>query len=74
MIVPYPQMKICRIVTIAGSEFDKWVPICNMHIQMWAETHGCDGMEAYVRKGFVPKLAEIGFKHRYSVVHRDFKG
>lgn len=73
MIVLHPQMKVCRIVTLSGAEFDQWVHQCNMHIELWAESMGCVGMEAYVRKGFVPKLIEIGFKHRYSVVHKSFK-
>jgi len=73
MIVVYPQMKVCRVVTMAGSEFDEWKNMVYAHIELWAEAQGCDGMEAYVRKGFVPKLLEIGFKHRYSVVHKSFK-
>ena len=73
MIVLHPQMKVCRIVTLSGADFDHWVHQCNMQIELWAEAEGCVGMEAYVRKGFVPKLLEIGFKHRYSVVHKSFK-
>lgn len=69
-IVIYPQMKVCRLVTLAGSEFKEWMGIAHMNIEVWAEEQGCHGLEAYVRKGFVPKLEEIGYKHRYSVVHK----
>jgi len=72
-IITYPQMKVCRIVTLAGSQFDEWRDMAHTQIELWAEAQGCDGMEAYVRKGFVPKLIEIGYKHRYSVLHKSLK-
>ena len=73
-IVCYPQMKVCRIVTLAGSEFDEWMDIAHMNLELWAESMGCEAMEAYVRKGFVPKLGQIGYKHRYSVCNKSLKG
>lgn len=72
-IVLYPQMKVCRIVTLAGSDFDEWKDMAHMNLEMWAESMGCEGMECYVRKGFVPKLVEIGYKHKYSVCHKSLK-
>jgi hypothetical protein len=74
-IVIYPQMKVCRIVTLAGSEFDEWKDFAHMNLEMWAETQqGCSGMEAFCRKGFIPKLLEIGYRHKYSVAHKSLKG
>lgn len=72
-IVCYPQMKVCRIVTLAGAEFDEWMDIAHMNIELWALSMGCVAMECYVRKGFVPKLGTIGYKHRYSVCHKILK-
>lgn len=72
-IVFYPSMKTCRIVTLAGSDFDEWMDVAHMNIELWAVQQGCDAMEAYVRKGFMPKLLEIGYKHRYSVAHKKLK-
>ena len=72
-IIVYPQFKACRVITLAGNNFDDWVGLCYMQMKVWAKEQGCTAMEAYVRKGFVPKLAEIGFKHRYSVVHMDLE-
>jgi len=72
-IVCYPQMKVCRIITLAGTEFDGWKDMAHAHIEIWAESNGCEAMESYVRKGFVPKLLDIGYKHRYSVVHKPLK-
>jgi len=68
-IIIYPGLKACRVITLAGNNFDEWMGLCYVYMKEWAKAHGCTAMEAYVRKGFVPKLAELGFKHRYSVVH-----
>lgn len=69
-IVVYPQMKVVRIVALAGTEFDQWMDRSHAAIEVWATENGCTAVECYVRKGFVPKLKEIGYKHRYSVVHK----
>lgn len=74
MIVDYPQMKVCRIITLSGSEFREWKDLACMHMELWAESQGCVGMEAYVRRGFIPQLLEIGFKYRYAVCHKPLKG
>ena len=73
-IVCYPQMKVFRIVTLAGAEFDQWMDVAHMNLELFAESVGCAAMECYCRKGFVPKLCEIGYRHRYSVVHKSLKG
>lgn len=75
MIVLHPQMKVCRIVTLAGTEFDEWKDMAHAFIEIWAdEAMGCEAVEAYTRKGFVPKLLEIGYKTRYCVMHKKLKG
>lgn len=72
-IVVYPQMKAFRIVTLAGAEFDQWKDIAHMNLELFAESEGCAAIEAYVRKGFVPKLLEIGYKSKYCVMHKSLK-
>lgn len=72
-LVNYPRMRTCRIVTLAGSQFDEWMHLAHAHIEVWAVDQGCDAMECYVRKGFVPKLLGLDYKHRYSVVHKSLK-
>lgn len=69
-IIVYPQMKVCRIITLAGSGFDGWVHVAHQIIEMWAIQQGCGGLEALTRKGFIPKLQNIGFKYRYAVLHK----
>lgn len=70
-VVSYPQRKHCRIITLAGSQFDAWKRDAHTVIEQWAVEQGCDAIEAHVRRGFVPKLIDIGYKHMYSVVLMD---
>lgn len=69
-IVTYPQRKHCRIITLAGSGADEWTRGLDETLTEWAKTQGCQSMEAYVRKGYVPKLTQLGYKHKYSSVHK----
>ena len=70
-LINYPQMTACRIITLAGSEFDEWREEAHAFIEAWAKDSGATCIENYVRKGFVPKLKEMGYKHRYSVLHKE---
>lgn len=72
-IVVYPQRKHCRIITIAGSDFDSWSGNAADQIEEWAREQGCDGMEAFVRKGFVGKLQQLGYRHKQSVVIKELQ-
>lgn len=64
----YPQRKHCLVLTIAGSEFDAWVGMVDEALQAWALAQGCDALEAHVRRGFVKRLAPLGYRHLHSVV------
>ncbi len=72
-IVIYPHRKHCRIITLAGTDFAGWIDLANSTLNAWATTQECDAMEAYVRKGFVPKLAPLGYKHGHSVVFKELR-
>jgi hypothetical protein len=67
-IIVYPHKKHCRVITVAGSGFDGWIDQLDTLLCDWAASIGCDAMEAHVRKGFVPTLAKINYKHLHSVV------
>ena len=69
-IVTYPQRKHCRIITLAGSSADDWTRALDVVLSQWAIEQGCKTLEAYVRKGYVPKLAQLGYKHKYSAIHK----
>lgn len=71
-IVNYPRRKHCRIITLAGSKAPEWTGLLDIILSEWAKQQGCQALEAYVRKGYVPVLAEYGFKHKYSMVLKEF--
>lgn len=66
-IVLYPQKKVCRIITLAGTEFDEWMGMAHDVVSLWAKEQGCQAMQALTRTGFVPKLKSIGYKNRYCI-------
>lgn len=70
-IVVYPHRKHCRVITLAGSQFAEWINLVDKTLADWALEQGCDALEAHVRRGFVPKLADIGYKHKHSVVVKE---
>lgn len=72
-IVVYPHRKHCRVITLAGSNFVDWVTLVDTTLDAWALAQGCDAMEAYVRKGLVPRLAPLGYKHGHSVLLKELQ-
>lgn len=70
-IVHYPHRKHCRVITIAGSHFMEWVGMVDSVLAAWSLAQECDAMEAHVRRGFVQKLAPMGYKHLHSVVVKE---
>ena len=70
-IVIYPHKKHCRVITIAGSGFAEWVGDMDATLATWAQAQGCDALEAHVRRGFVQRLAPLGYKHLHSVVVKE---
>lgn len=72
-IINYPQRKHCRVVTLAGSKAVEWTQLLDVVLLEWAKQQGCDAMEAFVRKGYVPVLEKYGYKHQYSVVCKEIE-
>jgi hypothetical protein len=70
-IVTYPNRKHCRVITLAGSKAAEWTGLVDTIIADWARSEGCNAVEAFVRKGYVPVLAKHGFKFKYSVIVKD---
>lgn len=70
-IINFPQRKHCRVATLGGSKAVEWLGLLDEVLTAWAHEQGCNGIEAFVRKGFVPALVEFGYKPRYSVVFKE---
>ena len=72
-IVMYPHRKHCRVITLAGSNFAEWIALADTTLDAWATEQGCDALECYVRKGLVPRLAPLGYKHGHSVLLKELQ-
>lgn len=70
-VVIYPRRKHLRIATLAGSKGLEWTGLVDTILAKWAKSLGCDGIEAFVRKGYVPTLIKYGYQHKYSTVIKD---
>lgn len=69
-IVVFPKRRRLRVLTLGGMDLDAWVDELDTRLQEWALTNRCDGIEAYVRKGFVPYLRRQGYKHKLTMVYK----
>lgn len=67
-IIRFPSRNRLRVITVGGEDFDLWASTLDLKLREWALTHRCDGIEAYVRKGFVVKLRSLGYRHKISQV------
>lgn len=64
-VVQYTRKKAIRVVTLGGNDFVSWREPLHNALKEWAGRIKADGIEAYVRKGLVPQLEDLGFKQIY---------
>ena len=69
-IVPYPQKKILRVISIAGSDFKRLYEFNEM-VESFAVRTGCTGMELWGRKGWKKLLPD--WESNYIVYTKDLK-
>ena len=69
-IIVYPQKKILRVISMAGSEFEKLRQFNNM-VESFAIKTGCTGLELWGRKGWKKLLPD--WESNYIVYTKDLK-
>ena len=69
-IIPYPQKKILRIISLAGSEFGKLYNFIDM-VESFASQCECSALEMWGRKGWKKLLPD--WKDSYIVYTKDLK-
>ena len=69
-IIVYPQKKILRVISIAGSEFEKLRQFNDM-VESFAIKTGCTGLELWGRKGWKKLLPD--WESNYIVYTKDLK-
>ena len=72
-IVNYPHRRHCRVITLAGSAFGEWTGLADETLSKWALEQECDALESFVRKGLVPRMAPLGYKHKHSVLLKELR-
>jgi thioester reductase-like protein len=71
MIVPYPQKKVLRVVSISGERFKELHEKFNDMIEAFAIKKGCSALELWGRKGWKKMLPD--WKDSYIVFTKDLK-
>ena len=69
-VVVYPQKKVLRVISIAGSDF-KRLYVFNDMVESFAIKTGCSGMELWGRKGWKKLLPD--WESNYIVYSKDLK-
>lgn len=70
-IITYPRRKFLRVVVLSGEGMEDWEHGW-VFVETWARAMGCDGVEAFARRGFVRRAKAQGFREYYSMVGKDF--
>ena len=69
-IIPYPQKKVLRVISLAGSEFNKLNEFQAM-LESFAIRTGCSSLELWGRKGWKKLLPD--WESNYIVYTKDLK-
>ncbi len=72
-VVQYARKKAIRVVTVSGEPFDDWREALQTQLVDWAGRINADSIEAYVRRGLVPQLENLGYKQAYTGVIYDVR-
>lgn len=72
-IIDYSQISIVRISLLAGDDFDSWIRSAYATFCEFAKEHQCTRLEAVGRRGWVKRLASLGFEEAYTTVIKEVK-
>ena len=69
-IIPYPQKKVLRLISLAGENFQEIKDFLEM-VEVFALKNGCTALEMWGRKGWKKLLSD--WKDSYIVFTKDLK-
>ena len=69
-IIPYPQKRVLRLISLAGEDFDKFKDFVTM-VESFAINSECSSLEMWGRKGWKKLLPD--WKDSYIVFTKDIK-
>jgi len=73
-VVDYPRLAVLRVVTLQGSNLSVWASHLLEALLTFCKEQGLERIEVVGRRGWVRKLAPLGFREIYSVVAREVEG
>jgi hypothetical protein len=69
-IIPYPQKKVLRLISLAGEDFQEIKGFLEM-VEVFALKNGCSSLEMWGRKGWKKLLSD--WRDSYIVYTKDLK-
>lgn len=72
--IQYDSVKLLRVNMLAGDRFDEWRDEMNHRLEVFAQENGAVGLELIGRKGWVRKLADLGWRERFVTMEKRFDG
>tara|TARA_R100001530_G_C4317275_1_gene154733 strand:+ start:1017 stop:1436 length:420 start_codon:yes stop_codon:yes gene_type:complete len=70
-IIPYPQKKVLRVISLSGSEFNEKLSEFQAMLESFAIRTGCSSLELWGRKGWKKLLPD--WESNYIVYTKDLK-
>jgi len=73
-VVDFPRIAILRVVTLQGKNLNVWMEALLRVLEQFCREQGLQRIEVVGRRGWVRKLAGLGFREVYSVVVKEVGG
>ncbi len=70
-VVQYPNTSALRITTLGGEGMAKWVDDMGKVLEKFAKSIGASRIEAVGRKGFIRRLAPLGYRPAYTIMIKE---
>jgi hypothetical protein len=70
--IHYDKAKILQVKMLSGDKFDEWKDPLNARLEVFAQENGCNGMELIGRRGWVRRLADLGWQERFTTMEKRF--
>lgn len=68
----YDDTKMLQVRMLSGDRFDEWIDMAQNTLDQIAMDNDCDGMELIGRRGWIRKLARLGWEEAYVTAEKRF--
>jgi hypothetical protein len=67
--VAYPHFRVCRILTVAGTDFEQWKHF-EAHVELYAKALNCQFIDALGRPGWKLFAKQLGYSPQYTTFRK----